>query len=46
MAARSDDLLILTEHGYKINTSLTDAVIISVPETNIMNKTGDLITLF
>lgn len=46
MAKRDDDLLILSEHGYRINTDLTDMVIISVPETNIMNRTGDLITLF
>lgn len=40
-----DKLLILDTNGYKINTELTDKLVLAVPEDNILAKDGDTLTI-
>lgn len=40
-----DKLLILHANGYKINTDVTDKLVLAVAENNVMSKDGDTITI-
>lgn len=40
-----EDILKADSHGYRINTNVTDMLILAVPDDNIMTKTGDTLTI-